>query len=973
MFKKFKRLLSTAMAAVMTVSCFMVVNTQSVLADDTPYAAWDFKGGYGRSTESGAVIFSSETFSNENVSPNGGSADKEITVTGQIACNGANNGVQFKDGATISVPVNAGSVLNVYGYPGHSHYTVAGNEPNQGNGYDYVYNAVSAGTVEIASTSSGGNGYLYAIKCTYPETAPAVTDVEVNFTDSTKFSGMTSPTYVDSSGNVITQENPTDYAVKVENASYNGGTYGIQGSGSGKSAVKLTFKDVVGPAEIHIGTADYYGVWQPTAESGQFADADGVIGTSFSGEGGKWASNHSNYNTVYFNGTGTQDIVLTSVGSKNGMAYLPYISIETVSSVPEFVTYTTKNVAVSLTGVDETDTAKHFVILTNTEDDKDVVVAQAGGDTVKLRVGSTYTAQVAGGYFAYTLNSNSLAVGDTTTSASFAVTKVTGTPESGTSYTYNFANGSVMPANASIIYDGFTTPDGLATVSGSFIWHDNQHGLQTKANTAFSIKVAGDSTITFVGCAYSPSSSAISTTNSSITPSSQTTAGDGSTDAVLYSFTYTGAAATLEFTATSGQYIHAVQIAPYNSFDDTIYVGATRPYTTVESAIAAVNTMGETDKTITVNIDAGTYDIGDTPVAVTRPNVSFVGAGSGSTVITSDNKGGSGKPVDTSGASTHHAGTIIVRADNVSFKDLKIANTVTSENSSALEIYAANSSFTDCIIYAYCDTIRTGDGSANAYTSGSFKNCTIAGWQDVVYGGGQYTFDGCTFLSNTTQGDTRFFAPGGKYTKYKFIINNAIIDAEQSSSMHIYFARPWDISGNNKAGIDGINGELVINGYTVTENATAAFNNAVSAQNLYGFDRLGPNSSETESKSTEAFFFVKADADSAYYNTPNTVLNTACALNTTETKQVGEDMKFVGNINEDLVSNNNVSEVGFLVNGDKLLSFDEVLRYEGKYYIVFFVNGLTMTDAKNKTMKDVNSYTKYGNYSIKGAVSEYGE
>jgi hypothetical protein len=196
--------------------------------------------------------------------------------------------------------------------------------------------------------------------------------------------------------------------------------------------------------------------------------------------------------------------------------------------------------------------------------------------------------------------------------------------------------------------------------------------------------------------------------------------------------------------------------------------------------------------------------------------------------------------------------------------------TYKSYNSTALEIYSTNSSFKNCAIKASCDTIYTGSGIA---TSGKFEDTLITGYQDVVYGGGEFTFDNCTFRANaavtgtsSSYGTARFFAPTGTTAnQYKFEINNITI-ASEGGTNPIYFARPW--SGSST---DGSAGTLVINSYTIDSSATARFNTGVTTQNLAGFD-LG-NASSGGVSSEKCLFFVKKNASDTEYVTTLKVLD----------------------------------------------------------------------------------------------------
>jgi hypothetical protein len=84
------------------------------------------------------------------------------------------------------------------------------------------------------------------------------------------------------------------------------------------------------------------------------------------------------------------------------------------------------------------------------------------------------------------------------------------TPEFGTTYTYNLANGSLLPQVTTTKYPLFVTPDGILTINSNtanvanqFWWHDTAHGIVMTSGTSFKFVVPGNTTLNFGVCQYS--------------------------------------------------------------------------------------------------------------------------------------------------------------------------------------------------------------------------------------------------------------------------------------------------------------------------------------------------------------------------------------------------------------------------------------------------------------------------------------
>ena len=134
-------------------------------------------------------------------------------------------------------------------------------------------------------------------------------------------------------------------------------------------------------------------------------------------------------------------------------------------------------------------------------------------------------------------------------------------------YTYNLADGSVLPANTTIMYSTFVSADGILTINSNegkqFWFHDGSHGAVVYDKNSFEFHVAGNATVTFVTCTYSAANSVFTITDVDNNVLGTIAAdNNGGADSYASNFAYTGPAGVLKATLSSGGsvYIHALSI-----------------------------------------------------------------------------------------------------------------------------------------------------------------------------------------------------------------------------------------------------------------------------------------------------------------------------------------------------------------------------------------------------------------------------
>lgn len=235
--------------------------------------------------------------------------------------------------------------------------------------------------------------------------------------------------------------------------------------------------------------------------------------------------------------------------------------------------------------------------------------------------GKTWSASVSGGMYsvdlptgyqydislegadAYTIsNGTTLEVTESTSSYDITVEGGgdTSVSEPGKTYTYSFADGSVIPQTSysTLRYDTFQTSDEIVTInsntsddSGKFGYHDSTHGIVMFPGNSFDIMVAGDATITFIVCKYGSATDAVfefTDADGNVLGSIAAQNIEEGTDAFPSSFTYKGPAGKITATLksdgypTAEVYIHgmvlenAAATEPSNGLADVWDFGATQ-------------------------------------------------------------------------------------------------------------------------------------------------------------------------------------------------------------------------------------------------------------------------------------------------------------------------------------------------------------------------------------------------------------
>lgn len=152
------------------------------------------------------------------------------------------------------------------------------------------------------------------------------------------------------------------------------------------------------------------------------------------------------------------------------------------------------------------------------------------------------------------------------TQASVEPLELTGTPEKGATYNYNFPVMSDF-FNSTTKFDNKVMEDGLLEISigtgAQPYWHDASHGMAITGGNVISVKVAGNANIDFSQCQYGSVGTITAAAKNGSFSKETIDFGKSVTCAEAITFIYKGEADTLTFTfAGSGEmYLHSMTVA----------------------------------------------------------------------------------------------------------------------------------------------------------------------------------------------------------------------------------------------------------------------------------------------------------------------------------------------------------------------------------------------------------------------------
>jgi len=221
--------------------------------------------------------------------------------------------------------------------------------------------------------------------------------------------------------------------------------------------------------------------------------------------------------------------------------------------------------------------------------------------------------------------------------------------------------------------------------------------------------------------------------------------------------------------AASAQYQTEIRVAPNGAGD----------YTTIQEAIDGAKSFP--DKRITISIMKGVY-VEKVKVHAWNSRLTLKGAGADSVVIRWDDYF---DKMQRGRNSTFHTATLLVQGDEFRAENLTIENGAGPVGQAvALAVEADRCVFTNCRLLGNQDTLFA-DG---ANTRRHYRNCTIEGTTDFIFGGATALFENCTIHSKADSYITAASTPQGR--PYGFMFLKCKLTATDGVT-RVYLGRPW--------------------------------------------------------------------------------------------------------------------------------------------------------------------------------------
>lgn len=135
--------------------------------------------------------------------------------------------------------------------------------------------------------------------------------------------------------------------------------------------------------------------------------------------------------------------------------------------------------------------------------------------------------------------------------------------------------------------------------------------------------------------------------------------------------------------------------------------------------------------------------------------------------------------------STFHTATLLVQGDDFRAQNLTIENTAGPVGQAvALAVEADRCVFENCRLLGHQDTLYADGVNARQY----YKDCTIEGTTDFIFGGATALFENCTIHSKSNSYITAASTPQGRL--YGFVFVNCKLTAAENVDK-VYLGRPW--------------------------------------------------------------------------------------------------------------------------------------------------------------------------------------
>jgi hypothetical protein len=336
--------------------------------------------------------------------------------------------------------------------------------------------------------------------------------------------------------------------------------------------------------------------------------------------------------------------------------------------------------------------------------------------------------------------------------------------------------------------------------SGSYYWHDAQHGWAFKAdeNNKIDLLVGPKATVSVTLCRYGSANDIVITDADGKELGSIPGKNNADVDGEIVAFNYEGEGGTitLKLNTEGEMYLHAVKIVNtsetnYESQGNWYFVkpGSAESLIEVLEVVNGINAAKDAERSI-IFLPDGTYDLNETvKTAISGHNISIIGQSTENTIIVTTPD----KSIEGLGSADmfQSSGTNLYMQDLTLKNALDYYNAGSAGRAAVIQDSGNRTIFKNVKMLSCQDTYYSSNDNMQSY----FEDCDVHGTVDFICGGGDVRFQNTTLSLEPRQKDLKgsrtIVAPRGT-VKFGYVFDNCkVVDLAEGNG-NWNFGRTWN-------------------------------------------------------------------------------------------------------------------------------------------------------------------------------------
>lgn len=225
-----------------------------------------------------------------------------------------------------------------------------------------------------------------------------------------------------------------------------------------------------------------------------------------------------------------------------------------------------------------------------------------------------------------------------------------------------------------------------------------------------------------------------------------------------------------------------IQVPVSGATSFTVAQDGTGDFKTIQAAFDAVPENNH--ETILIYVKKGSYHE-KLLLDSTKDHVCLIGEDANTTLVVNDDHTGKQLP-DGTIINTYNSQTFFLKADNFLAVHIGFENNagLTAGQAVAVRVQGDRAVFYQCRLIGFQDTLFTSGDNSRGY----FRNCTIEGSTDFIFGSATVVFDSCTLISKKNSHVTAASTPADH--AYGYVFRHCVLTAD-STITKVSLGRPW--------------------------------------------------------------------------------------------------------------------------------------------------------------------------------------